>query len=168
MSFVTWLLRSSMPYESLRHLCTRHVDSSPVIKPDEHWFRLWLVTCLVPSHYLNQCWLIVKWMLRTLQWNSNRNTKFFIHENAFENVICEMAATLSRGRWVNPRSTVTLDQQDYLWIIVLQLIIINPLRAKFFRGNINIYLHFMSFLHIDLAQVLKILPQVREGPTQSI
>ena len=37
---------------------------------------------------------------------------------------------------------------------------INPLRAIFFRGNINIYLHFMSFLHIDLTHVLKILPQV--------
>ena len=45
---------------------------------------------------------------------------------------------------------------------------INPLPAKFFRGNINIYLHFMSFLHIHLTQVLKILPQVREGPTHSI
>ena len=45
---------------------------------------------------------------------------------------------------------------------------INPLRAKFFRGNINIYLHFMSLLHIDMAQVLKILPQVRPGPTYSM
>ena len=37
----------------------------------------------------------------------------------------------------------------------------NPLHAKFFRVNINIYLHFMSFLHIDMTQVLKILTQVR-------
>ena len=44
---------------------------------------------------------------------------------------------------------------------------INPLRAKFFRGNINIYLHFMSLLHIDLTQVLQMLPQVRPGPTYS-
>ena len=29
------------------------------------------------------------------------NTKIFIHENASENVICEMAAILFRGRWVN-------------------------------------------------------------------
>ena len=43
----------------------------------------------------------------------------------------------------------------------------NPLRAKFFRGNINIYLHFVSFLHIDMTQVLKILPHVRPGPTYS-
>ena len=35
---------------------------------------------------------------------------------------------------------------------------INPLRAKFFRGNINIYLHFVSFLHIDTTQVVEVLP----------
>ena len=52
-----------------------------------------------PSHYLNQCWLIVNRTLRNkLQWNSNQNTKFFIH--AFENVVCEMAAILSRGIWI--------------------------------------------------------------------
>ena len=25
----------------------------------QHWFRQWLVTCSIPSHYLNQCWLVV-------------------------------------------------------------------------------------------------------------
>ena len=42
---------------------------------------------------------------------------------------------------------------------------INPLRAKFLRGNKNIYLHFMPFLHIDIAQVVEILFEVRQGPT---
>ena len=32
-----------------------------------------------------------------IQWNSNQNTKFIIRENVFENVVCEMAATLSWG-----------------------------------------------------------------------
>ena len=36
-----------------------------------------------------------------LQWNFNQNTKFFIHENAFEKIVSEMEAILSRGRWVN-------------------------------------------------------------------
>ena len=27
--------------------------------------------------------------------------KLFIHENAFENIVCKMAVILSRGRWVN-------------------------------------------------------------------
>ena len=44
---------------------------------------------------------------------------------------------------------------------------INPLRAKFFRGNINIYLHFVSFPHIDATQVFEILPQIRQEPTYS-
>ena len=44
---------------------------------------------------------------------------------------------------------------------------VNPLRAKFFRGNINMYLHFVSFLHIDKTQVVEILPQIRQEPTYS-
>ena len=41
---------------------------------------------------------------------------------------------------------------------------INPLRAKFFRENINIYSHFVSYLHIDMTQVVEILPQIRQEP----
>ena len=38
--------------------------------------------------------------------------------------------------------------------------LINPLRAKFSRENINIYmyLNFVSYLHIDTIQVVEILP----------
>ena len=43
---------------------------------------------------------------------------------------------------------------------------LNSLRS-FGRGNINIYLHFMSLLPIDETQVLKILPRVKPGPTYS-
>ena len=35
-----------------------------------------------------------------LQWNFNQIKKLFIHENISENNICEMAAILSRERWV--------------------------------------------------------------------
>ena len=46
-----------------------------------------------PSHYLNQCWVIVNWTLRNkLGWNFNHNYNIFIQENAFENFVCEMAA----------------------------------------------------------------------------
>ena len=31
-----------------------------------------------------------------LQWNFDKNTKFFIHKNAFENITYQMAAILSR------------------------------------------------------------------------
>ena len=43
----------------------------------------------------------------------------------------------------------------------------NPLRANFFRGNINIYLHFVSYLHIDRTKVVEILPQIRQESTYS-
>ena len=49
---------------------------------------------------LNKCSLIASWTLRyKLQWNSNKNTKLCIPENAFENVFYEMVATFYWGRW---------------------------------------------------------------------
>ena len=49
----------------------------------------------------NQCWIIVNWTLRNkLQWNFNRHIKLFTHENAFENIVCEMAPFCPVGRWV--------------------------------------------------------------------
>ena len=51
------------------------------------------------------------------------------------------------------------------WRVCHVVSLINSLRAKFFRGKINIYLHFMSLLHIDMTQVLKTLPEVRPVPT---
>ena len=44
----------------------------------------------------------VNWTLRNkLQWNFNQNTRLSIHQNASENIVCEMEAILSKGRWVN-------------------------------------------------------------------
>ena len=64
----------------------------------QHWFRQWLVACSAPSHYLNQCSLIVNWTLRNkLRWNWNKNMKLFIYKNVFKNVVCKMAAILSMG-----------------------------------------------------------------------
>ena len=40
-------------------------------------------------------------LMNKIQWKLNRNSYIFIHENAFENVGCEMAAILSRPRYVN-------------------------------------------------------------------
>ena len=48
-----------------------------------------------------------------LQWNSNHNTKLFIQENVFENVICEMVAILSRGRWVDISSYLNKEPQIF-------------------------------------------------------
>ena len=57
-----------------------------------------LVQAMAASHYLKQCWVIVNLTRRNeLQWNLNQNTELFIQENASENIVCEMAAILSRG-----------------------------------------------------------------------
>ena len=51
---------------------------------------------------LNQCWVIVDWTLRNkIQRNYNQHTKLFINQNAFEDIVSEMAVILSRRRWVN-------------------------------------------------------------------
>ena len=51
----------------------------------------------MPNHYLNQCWNIVNSNLRNKRpWTLERNLYIFIHENAFESFVCEMAAIFFR------------------------------------------------------------------------
>ena len=60
---------------------------------NHHRFRWWLVAWTAPSQYLNQNWNIINWNFRNKpQWNFNRNSNIFIQENAFENIVCEMAS----------------------------------------------------------------------------
>ena len=61
----------------------------------QHWFRS------APSHYLNQRWVSVNWTRRNkFQWIFNQNIKLFIQGSASENIVREMAAILSKERWV--------------------------------------------------------------------
>ena len=72
------------------HICVSELD--------QLWFRWWLVAYSAPSHYLNQCWVIVNWTLRNeSQWNFNQNAYLFIHEDASENIVCEMAPFCPMG-----------------------------------------------------------------------
>ena len=81
---------------------------------NHHWFRQWLVTWPATCCYLNQCWNIVEWTLRSkCQWNHNLNSYIFIQENAFENVVWKMAAILSQPQCVNTHlhsCSVVMDQ----------------------------------------------------------
>ena len=103
-------LSEPMLVGSLTHICVTRpqwVNSSP---PSAAYMRQWIrsalvqimaVGYLVPSHYLNQCWVITNSTLKKkLQWNLNRNITLFIHKKAFENGGCEMAAIMSWGRLV--------------------------------------------------------------------
>ena len=68
------------------------------------------VACSAPSHYLNQCWLIVNRTLgNTFQGNSNRNSIIFIlKKNTLENVVCQKWRPFCPGgRWVNISTSIT-------------------------------------------------------------
>ena len=44
------------------------------------WHRTVLTYCLLPSHYQNQCWLIVNWTFgNKLRWNSNWKFNHLLH-----------------------------------------------------------------------------------------
>ena len=89
------------------HLPHKCASSSPLIfhiYASVNQVSIGLDNGLLPirHHYLNQYWVIVNWPLRNkLQWNFNHHTKLFIYKNASENIVCEIAAILSRVRWVN-------------------------------------------------------------------
>ena len=52
-------------------------------------------------------------------------------------------------------------------LIISIKVLITRYLQNFSEGTQNIYLHFMSFLHIDMTHVVEILPQIRQGPTHS-
>ena len=89
------------------------------------WVIAWDIKCdnkinwninsspLVPYRYANDgakplckpILFIVNWTLKNkLQWNLNHNAFFFIHENASENIVFEMAAILLTGWQVSANS----------------------------------------------------------------
>ena len=75
-------------------------------------------------------WVIVNWTLTNkLQWNFNQNTKLFIHENVFENVVWKMAAILPLPLCVKlpraagiPCSSVMALWPQEIWMYVAYLI----------------------------------------------
>ena len=70
--------------------------------------------------------------------------------------------------WKQSETWSSLGNHGFYVPLRLRQWVSNSLRAKFFRGKINIYLHFMSLLHIDMTQALKILPHVKPGSTYNI
>ena len=87
---VLWLaLRNSPLINPLRSS-----DAKAVTKLIYHWFRRWLFALSASSHYLNQC---RKLSIGLLERNINDFLSTFLYiiqENAFEHVICGIAAIL--------------------------------------------------------------------------
>ena len=72
-----------------------------VSKLCHHWFSQWLGAFSAPSHYLNQCWLIINCTLRNkCEWSLKRNKDIFSQANVIETTVVNMAATLFRSQYV--------------------------------------------------------------------
>ena len=66
---------------------------------------------MVPSHYLNQCWLVVNWTLgNKFQWNPNQNTNIFIEENEFQIVVCKILLPFSAAYDLDSTQAVIATQ----------------------------------------------------------
>ena len=123
------------------------------------WFHFLMLLCITlifsderganqaTSHYLNQCWNIVNSHLRnTFQWNLQRNSYHFIQENAFEMVVWNMAAILSRPQCVN--KLYSSDTTNLLKKLTNQIV---TMACKVSSGSSTIYwgLHKMAnILHL--------------------
>ena len=103
-----------------------------------------------PSHYLNQCWNIVNWTLRNkLQWKFNRNSDIFIHENAIESVVCEMAAILSRPEYVKKgsKSRIQGNLNSLLFFCHLSPVGVNLLTEMSIISYIHIYAYYSRVIN---------------------
>ena len=74
-----------------------------------------MACCLMaPSHYLNQCWLIIS----EVQWHSSgcnftRDTSGFSHWNYLENYFSKILFKSPRGQWVNCDQCCLTGSQGY-------------------------------------------------------
>ena len=72
-------------------------------------------------HYLKQNAAI--WLIRNkFQWNLKRNSHIFIQQNAFEHIVCEMAAILSQAQCFKPTESIP-------WLLM------SPYSALFYIHN---------------------------------
>ena len=102
--------------------CSLNIEAPRLIEAqwrhltNRHWFRQRFLALTAPNCYMNHCWNIVDWTLRSkLQWNLSRNSHISIQENAFEHV-WKMAALLSRRQYVKgskKQSLPTTQQPQY-------------------------------------------------------
>ena len=111
-----------MSHHKSRQICQKKTQKRKVLLIGAE-IRIYASPNSVPNHYLNQYWSIVNWTHRNkFQRNFNQKSYILIQENAFRNVVCNMATMLSRPhcvKWTPSLSpTVTLDTfiDTYIWV----------------------------------------------------
>ena len=101
------------------------------------------------------------------QWNFNRNSNIFIHENEFESVVCEMAAILSRPQCVKQHiiTWISGDPVHPTIICVIRPQWVNTLRprqtGRHFADDIFKCILLNENAWISLKISLKFVPGVR-------
>ena len=91
-----------------------------------------------PRHYRNQYWVIVNWTLgNKLQWNFNQNTKPVVHDNASQNIACEMVAISARPQcvyrgWVRVNFTGKLTVRNVTVLAVRNVLANLTLSSSYF------------------------------------
>ena len=114
---------------------------------------------------------IAKPLPKTMTTNCQLDPCHWNSVNIFnKNVVHKTWTTLSGTQCVNQSCNNTTRDSSY-WhqkeVKQQSSLHLNPLHAKCLRENINIYLHFLSFLHTNETQVVNIPPPVRQGPVYS-
>ena len=86
----------------------------------------------MPSHYLNQCWVIVNWTLRNkAQWNFNQSRKFFHSRKSIWNYCLWNDGHFVQGRWVKGWTNVQHFKSYNIYIkISLKFILSGPAENK--------------------------------------
>ena len=93
--------------------------------------------------------------------------EFPLTVNAFQLCyVCWSNTNISKN-WVDPPSASPwyIRHANFVISMTADDLALNPVRAKLFRGNITMQLHFMSFRHIDMTPVIEIFLRVRKELT---
>ena len=91
---------------------------------------------------------------KKLQWNSNRNKTLFIHQNAFETVDCEMAATFSRGEELQYVSRWSAEDVMTSWYALVDPLVREIVTAGF--PHKELVMRCVYFFPVSLKELLKL------------
>ena len=106
---------------------------------DDIWrHRTWstlaqiMACCLTaPSHYLNQCWLIINKVQPHSSGNHfTKDTSAINHLNQFENYMFKFSFKFPRGQWVNPWWPHDTKWHPRSWSTLVQVMACHILSAK--------------------------------------
>ena len=84
-----------------------------VAKQGHHWFRYRSVACSALNRHLKQWWLIINWTLGNIPVKIESKCNTFIEGNQVENILCRLAAILSRVKCLNLTGLMTPHVEHY-------------------------------------------------------